>query len=119
MKKSIIKKLIVFAMFLTVVETNAQSNKQITPQKFTYYIDVKNVETKTLCLSVENNISKKNGVISFRTVGFPSKYFILKATRQINQSELNIWLHENNLESVFFGEGKKGLERLIYNKRNR
>lgn len=116
MKKSIVKKLIIFAIFLTAVATNAQSNKQITPQKFTYYIDVKNVKTKTICLAVENNISQKNGVISFKTVGFPSKYFVLKTTKPINQSELNLWLQENNLESVYFGEGEKALEELLYKK---
>ncbi len=116
MKKSIVKKLIVFVIFFLAVSTNAQSNKQTVLQKFIYYIDVRNVKTKKICLAVENNISQKNGVISFKTVGFPSKYFVLRTTKPINQSELNLWLQENNLESFYFGEGEKALEELLHNK---
>jgi hypothetical protein len=114
--------LIILAMFVTICSVNAQSNKKksatvSTTAQYVYYVDTKGVDTKNSCLAVENNISKKTNVISFRTVGFPSKYFVLKSSKAIKESELKLWLSENNVELTFFGNSEKSLEELIFNKR--
>ncbi len=121
MKKVTLKNLI-FTLFCVVsISVNAQTSNKLQPiateVKHTYYVDVKQVATKAICLTLENNIAKKEGVISFKTVGFPSRYFVLKANNVIKQSDLNSWLQENGLEMAFFVEGKAGLEELIYRKR--
>jgi 16S rRNA U516 pseudouridylate synthase RsuA-like enzyme len=102
------------------ISVNGQINNKLALSsldvKHTYYVDVKQVATKAICLTLENNIAKKSGVISFKTVGFPSKYFVLKANSVIKQSDLNSWLQENGIEMAFFVEGKAGLEELFYRK---
>ena len=91
----------------TVVKTEA---------KYQYLVDVAGVETKLICLDIENNIGKQAGVISFKAVGFPSKYFVLKSSIEISESDLRIWLTTNNVLIKFFGD-PNSLEKLLSNKR--
>jgi hypothetical protein len=120
MKKFILKNIIFILFCVFSISVNGQINNKLAPSSFevkhTYYVDVKHVATKAICLTLENNIAKKSGVISFKTVGFPSKYFVLKANSVIKQSDLIVWLQENGLEMAFFVEGKAGLEELFYRK---
>lgn len=120
MRKSTFKRLLFLFICFIYFSTNAQINNKLTVDskapRFTYYVDVKSVSTKTICLNVENNISKKEGVISFKTVGFPSKYFVLKANSPIKKTDLATWLQENGVELSYFGEGLVALEEIIYRK---
>jgi hypothetical protein len=81
-----------------------------------YVVDVSGVDTKQICLEAEKNIAKQDGVISFKTVGFPSKYFVLKASKNILESDLSTWLGSLNLQLKYFGSPNT-LEKLISNKR--
>jgi hypothetical protein len=123
MKKFTFKKISFLVLFVLTFSVNAQTNNilQRVPSeiKHTYYVDVRQVATKAICLDIENKISDKKGVISFRTVGFPSKYFVLKTETAIKETDLKIWLQENGLEMAFFVEGKSGLEELIYRKQKK
>ena len=122
MKKIKIIKYIMFTLYImfssVYSQKNQTSNKYSSQSNFIYYIDLKGVNTKDKCLLIEQEISKKEGVDSFRTVGFPSKYFILKATKEINQSLLKGWLINYNIELIYFGVGENSLEQLYINKRN-
>ena len=84
---------------------------------YQYYVDVKGVETKEICKKIENAIAAKKNVVSFRTVGFPSKYFILKSNVHISEDQLRSWIAENNLVLSFYGQSESSLEQLISNKR--
>ncbi|MBC7641312.1 MAG: hypothetical protein H7174_03085 [Flavobacterium sp.] len=83
----------------------------------TYYVDVCGVTTKKICLDIENKIALKSGVVSFKTVGFPSKYFVLKASRFVSELEIKDWLSENNLALNFYGNSENSLEVLSMNRK--
>ncbi len=114
-----------FALLITIATINYgfsqdnRSNKDnnTSATRYTYYIDVVGVDSKLTCKSIENRISEKQGVVSFKTVGFPSKYFVLKASKAISQSDLKSWLQESNLQLTYFGQEESSLESLIKNKR--
>jgi hypothetical protein len=121
------KQILFLAVLFIATISNAQQNKIYSNRNeatksndavtIEYIVDVTGVDTKQICLNIENTISKKEGVISFKTVGFPSKYFILKATKPILEADLKSWLLENNVKLTFFG-GVLSLEELYVNKKN-
>lgn len=116
------RQLFFYAFLFIATFANAQQQKKtntlITNQPIVveYIVDIVGVNTKQICLDIENNISKKEGVLSFKTVGFPSKYFVLKATKTISESDLRNWLLENKVKLTFFG-GTSSLEDLYMNKK--
>jgi hypothetical protein len=101
--KQIFFLIILFTAKTTFAQQNrieiSKSNTAATNQ---YVVNVVGVETKQICIDLENTISKKEGVISFKTVGFPSKYFVLKATKPILEADLKSWLLENNVKLTLF-----------------
>lgn len=117
--KTIIVIFLLFFAFsnLSFAQVDKKSKTVIkTEAKFQYLVDVAGVETKQICLDIENNIARQMGVISFKTVGFPSKYFVLKASSEISEGDLSKWLLANNVTVKFFGDSNS-LEKLLSNKR--
>ena len=98
-------------------ESNLKIIKNENSSINTYYIDVVGVTTKQICLDIENKIRLKSGVLSFKTVGFPSKYFILKTSRFVSEQQIKNWLSENNLSLAFYGNNDGSLEQLVSNRR--
>ena len=98
-------------------EAKSISNRVENNSTYQYYVDIKGVETKEICKKIENSIAAKENVVSFRTVGFPSKYFVLKSNVHILEEQLRSWLAENNLVLSFYGQSESSLEQLISNKR--
>ena len=98
-------------------EAKSISNRVENSATYQYYVDINGVETKEICKKIENAIAAKENVISFRTVGFPSKYFVLKSNVHISEDQLRSWIAENNLVLSFYGQSESSLERLIANKR--
>lgn len=105
-----------FATFTNAQQKKSDALNPNTVATIEYVVDIIGVDTKQICLDIENNISKKEGVISFKTVGFPSKYFVLKATKTISEADLKNWLLENNVKLTFFGNPSE-LEELYMNKK--
>ena len=108
--------------FISINLIFSQESKSISKRvenstTYQYYVDVKGVETKEICKKIENDIAAKKNVVSFRTVGFPSKYFVLKSNVHISEDQLRSWLAENNLVLSFYGQSESSLEVLISNKR--
>lgn len=113
--------IVIFLILFISNSLHAQTAKKLksvikTEAKYQYLVDVAGVETKLICLDIENNIGKQAGVISFKAVGFPSKYFVLKSSIEISESDLRIWLTTNNVLIKFFGD-PNSLEKLLSNKR--
>ena len=114
--------IVIFLLFfafgnLSIAQVDKKSKIVVKVEaKFQYLVDVAGVETKQICLDIENNIAKQAGVISFKTVGFPSKYFVLKASSEISESDLSKWLLTDNATVRFFGDSNS-LEKLLSNKR--
>ncbi len=117
MTKSILKKVLSIIIFCCALSINAQVGKPSKTANFIYYVDLKNVNTKTLCLEIENKIAKQTGVISFKTVGFPSKYFILKSNTPVNREQLNVWLQNTNAQIIYYGPSNGSLEDLFENQK--
>ena len=108
--------------FISINLIFSQESKSISKRvenstTYQYYVDVKGVETKEICKKIENAIAAKKNVVSFRTVGFPSKYFVLKSNAPISEDQLRGWITENNLVLSFYGQSESTLEALISNKR--
>ena len=108
--------------FISINLIFSQESKSISKRvenstTYQYYVDVKGVETKEICKKIENAIAAKENVLSFRTVGFPSKYFVLKSNVHISEAQLRSWIAENNLVLSFYGQSESSLEALISNKR--
>lgn len=115
-----------FLLFLLIFAFNLGFSQENKPNfiensksfNYKYYVDVSGVKTKQICLDIETKISEKQGVVNFRTVGFPSKYFVLKTNTEISENQLKKWLSENNLELSFFGVDENALELLYINKKS-
>lgn len=108
--------------FISINLIFSQESKSISKRvenstTYQYYVDIKGVETKEICKKIENAIAAKENVVSFRTVGFPSKYFVLKSNAPILEGQLRSWITENNLVLSFYGQSESSLEQLISNKR--
>lgn len=109
--------LIFVSFFAGAQDYKTVSHASQSVAKYTYLVDVKGVATKQICLDIENKIGSKPDIISFKTVGFPSKYFVLKSKSAISQEQVADWLTDNNLTVAFFGTNESSLEALIVNKR--
>lgn len=82
----------------------------------TYYLDIRGVDTKPQCVALIELIHTKKGVSFFETQGFPQKYFLLKTDIPVTEDEVRGWISGVAAQLVFFAEGEKGLERMLYNK---
>ena len=108
--------------FISINLIFSQESKSISKSfensaSYQYYVDIKGVESKEICKKIENMIAAKENVVSFRTVGFPSKYFVLKSNVPISEVQLRSWIAENNLVLSFYGQSESSLEQLIGYKR--
>ncbi len=122
MKKSYLTYVTLFVVFLmgaTVFGQSklAENRNAVATAQYVYYVDVKGVDSKAICLDLENYVAHKEGVLSFKTVGFPSNYFVLKATQLLDETAVRKWLQDKNVTLTYFGKGADALEALYLNKK--
>jgi hypothetical protein len=88
------------------------------PNIYEYYIRITGIHTKQDVINLQNNISKKSGVIFFMANRYPVRYFFLKSERQISYAEFKNWMIDPSWDIEFYGVGSKGKEQatVLYNK---
>jgi hypothetical protein len=92
----------IFAFFLIFFSTNKLA-AQATLQK-EYYVEIKNINTKTLAKEVELLIKSKPPVVFFSGCKIPVAFHLLRTTKEINKAEFASWLKPLGLEVLVFEE---------------